>query len=50
VIKVFSIITSVFRVTWSYRNYFNMMLKKHLWLLAMLKNSYINMCVCVCGV
>jgi len=31
----FIIITPVFSVTWSYRNYYNMMLKKHLWLLSM---------------
>jgi len=36
----FIIIISVFIVTWSYRNYYNMMLKKHLWLLSMLKTVF----------
>ncbi len=36
---IFSIITPVFSVTWSFRNHSNILLKKHFWLLSMLKIS-----------
>ncbi len=34
---IFSIITPVFSVTWSFRNHSDLLLKKHFWLLSMLK-------------
>ncbi len=34
---IFSIISPVFSVTWSFRNHTNMLVKKHFWLLWMLK-------------